>query len=78
MKKMLLGAVILAALSATGCRTIDRADQRAQTIISEREQTRRFAVCMKQSLGPFGAFAAPSARQQAAETCSKLVERRAD
>lgn len=42
--------------------------------VRNKEATRRFAICMKQTLGPFSGFASPSSRQQAAETCQRMME----
>jgi len=39
----------------------------------QEQATDRFAVCMKQTVGPFGVFASPESRRRAAETCKAVM-----
>lgn len=63
MKVLALAALVI----LSGCATV------SPDAIRERQMTKRYAICMKQTLGPFGVFAAPSSRQRASETCGKLM-----
>jgi len=61
-------AIALLFLAGCATRFVDPAAAK------EHEMTRRYAFCLKQQLGPFGAFASPESRRKASESCQKVME----
>lgn|GEM_PF-4725455 len=68
-------ALIVLALLA-GCSTVDHyiTAKNDPAVVREREQTRRYSLCMKQQLGSFSSFASPESKRKASESCQGVMQ----